>query len=986
MSVSGDKKVLIIEDEALVARELELRLSKLGYVVVGVAATGEEAFRLAEKYRPDIILADIHIKGDEDGIAVSRRIRVKRDVPVVFLTAYSDTETVARAKEVTPYGYIIKPVENRELEVAIEIALYKSNVERELGETRELLAMALQCIGTALIFVDHKGVINQINSEMLSLLATDFADESGRLWYETLRIGADSGAAQLISQAIKSSSLTRLSPFVLVNRENQSFLVDGMIGPMLTGHVLIFRNITPLNDDIEKLSSPSGSGSLFITGKNSFVQMMIAADLGDKESVLSANGNFDRDGLMKEIEKIINQSLRSTDMASRYGDKLLIASLPYTSLEEGEAIAANLLDDLSVRKFQQGKVVCTFSIGLAQGVQGDADPFELLRRASKAMEIAREKGVNKAHIFRHESGSDLQVLRQGNEGARSYAHVLLLWNLMNTLGRDENSGEKLSMAVQHIERLIGLRSVFLFKWDKKEISLMASSMDTDSGVDTDWRRYLDKQVSDDMEKLILPVSDDQLHGEDHCIYRFQSGSENWILLLNGSSSLETQDFVFVEGMVNYLSAGIRALVDEALDEERDTQWLDSRKFVYESDSMKSLVDRLSMVAPTDATVLLSGESGTGKEMVASLIHEMSDRRNKPFVIVDCGAVVDSLIESELFGHVKGAFTGAVSDSSGRLREADGGTLMLDEIGELPLEVQSRLLRFVQDKKVMPVGGKGYHQVDTRLIAATNRNLKQMVDEGSFREDLFYRLNVFSVELPPLRERKSDIPALATHFLNQFAMRYHKKIEGFSPEAMNLLLAASWKGNVRELSNLVNRSVILCKDSLISPIHMGLYDSFPGGRDERVSWEEEGTARSRLRNEIAECIRRCTRENEFPPLGIMLEKDLILAAQEKQGGVSSKTAAFLNLPETTLRRKLIKINEEMSRDAPARPDYWEVVKETIPSYLDFAAGRRLAILEDCQKIVMDEARKQTSNRSKIANLLGVSQPTYRKMLGESDDSP
>jgi two-component system response regulator GlrR len=220
------------------------------------------------------------------------------------------------------------------------------------------------------------------------------------------------------------------------------------------------------------------------------------------------------------------------------------------------------------------------------------------------------------------------------------------------------------------------------------------------------------------------------------------------------------------------------------------------------------------VARTEATVLLTGESGTGKELFARAIHEASERRDAPFMAVNCGAIPEPLLESELFGHVKGAFTGAIRDQKGLFQAAAGGTLFLDEIGDMPLALQVKLLRVLQEREVRPVGSTQTVKIDVRIISATHRDLKAQCAAGRFREDLYYRLNVVSLALPPLAERREDIPLLAQHFVAQLAERYRKAISGFAPEAMEALIAAAWKGNVRELQNVVEKCVALCATEVI----------------------------------------------------------------------------------------------------------------------------------------------------------------------------
>lgn len=238
-----------------------------------------------------------------------------------------------------------------------------------------------------------------------------------------------------------------------------------------------------------------------------------------------------------------------------------------------------------------------------------------------------------------------------------------------------------------------------------------------------------------------------------------------------------------------------------------------------SQPMQSVYRMVARCAPTNSTVLLRGDSGTGKELIARAIHFNSLRKDQPFVIVDCASLSENLLESELFGHVKGSFTGAVSNKKGLLETADGGTLFLDEIGNISLSTQAKLLRFIEEREFKAVGDIQSKTVNIRLITATNKDLENMIAEGSFREDLYYRINIFPIEIPPLRKRRDDIPALAFHFLNQFSKEMGRQVKEFSAGAMNLLMNHDWPGNVRELENIVHRAVILASDKTIRQAHL-----------------------------------------------------------------------------------------------------------------------------------------------------------------------
>lgn len=247
-----------------------------------------------------------------------------------------------------------------------------------------------------------------------------------------------------------------------------------------------------------------------------------------------------------------------------------------------------------------------------------------------------------------------------------------------------------------------------------------------------------------------------------------------------------------------------------------TKTLETRSIVYKSEVMRQLMKMVDRVAPSNATVLILGESGTGKELVARAIHDRSNRAHKPFVAINCGALRETLLESELFGHEKGAFTGAYTRKIGLAEAANGGTLFLDEIGELSPGIQSKLLRFIQEGEIFRVGGKDPIKVDIRLISATNKELDQEVMNGHFREDLYYRINTITMHSPPLRRRKEDVPLLVEHFLSKAGTKYINQGRQMSEEAMKALMKYDWPGNIRELQNVCERLQILAEGHLIMP--------------------------------------------------------------------------------------------------------------------------------------------------------------------------
>ena len=249
------------------------------------------------------------------------------------------------------------------------------------------------------------------------------------------------------------------------------------------------------------------------------------------------------------------------------------------------------------------------------------------------------------------------------------------------------------------------------------------------------------------------------------------------------------------------------------------QFRNQRRFeqlIGNSPALEAVLEQVERVAPTDSTVLLQGETGTGKELIARAIHNISSRCGRPYIKMNCAAIPFDLLESELFGHEKGAFTGAIAQKIGRFEMADTGSLFLDEVGDIPLALQSKLLRVLQEQEFERLGGTRTHQVNVRLVAATNRNLVDMVKRNEFRSDLFYRLNVFPIQLPPLRERRGDIPALVEHFVELYSRRMDKQIEQVGAETMTALSSYDWPGNIRELQNFIERSVILSDGPVLRP--------------------------------------------------------------------------------------------------------------------------------------------------------------------------
>jgi DNA-binding NtrC family response regulator len=445
--------------------------------------------------------------------------------------------------------------------------------------------------------------------------------------------------------------------------------------------------------------------------------------------------------------------------------------------------------------------------------------------------------------------------------------------------------------------------------DDPEILEVIAEMLQQAGYDVDQAgdgRKAIRRIEDDFYDLVITdLNLPKVDGMKILQYIVDQSPETMCVILTGYGTIKGSVEAVKRGAFDYISKPVKSdeillVVEKALkfrQLERENLVLKQQlrkkyrfeNFIGDSKPIQKVFELIERVADTDSTVLITGESGTGKELIAKAIHYNSYRRDNPMIVINCGAIPEELLESELFGHEKGAFTGAHKMRVGRFELANGGTIFLDEIGDMSPNLQVKLLRVLQEQKFERVGGTRTLQIDVRIIAATNKNLISAVNKGTFRQDLYYRLNVIPIKVPPLRLRKSDIPLLVDFFVKKFNKQKRKRMSGFVPEALDALLAYSWPGNVRELENLVERLIILANSDQIE------IDDIPGsikgksGRFESI-------------------------EVKIPKDGIVFdqaveeyEKKLILQALSETNWVKTKAAKLLNINRTTLIEKMKKKN-------------------------------------------------------------------------------
>ena len=742
------------------------------------------------------------------------------------------------------------------------------------------------------------------------------------------------------------------------------------------------------------------------------------------------NERLDRrsgDLVLAEIATALRASLRSRDHVARYGGATFAVILFDTGPDVGRAVSENLIRRLDEQRYHGGILRLKFGAGLAVTDGTEAiDAQEMIRRADQALSAARrDDDMGRVRIW--ERGSDienagsidrLQGIYTGDKN-KDYRNMRLLVDSVAVVASSADPAELAERFTARLFETLQARRVAVVERSRAgSFEVLGGFERTAGGA----RRF--EVTPPDLE--VLERSSREAHfvaaGSDpggSSLYALPLFlQDRWLggIVLEVPSSFDDSDRRFLDA----LASGMAVALDRArlLERERERRQeekerleaevsdlrrvMHGSRIAYRSAAMESLLATARKIAHTDTTVLITGESGTGKEMLAHTLHELSGRNQRPLVVVDCGAIAPTLIESELFGHEKGAFTGAHTRKQGRLARADGGTVFLDEIGDLPLDLQGKLLRFVQEKQFTPVGGVAVRKVDVRIIAATNVDLRAKVTEGAFREDLFHRLNVIRLHVPPLRERQDDILHLATLFLQQFAALYRRPAHHFTERAMTALAVYPWPGNVRELQNLVMTSVLFCDgpevdigdfrgfQAALSPVptsstvgNSGTASASAPSAAASESGGGDADPATRLRNALAREVAAAIAGGAggLIPLGKWLAEDLVLAADRMAAGGVRRGALLTGLADTTYRRQLKGAVARRAAGVALRSATWDDVTSLLEDFIrarprdtdvcQWAEARLLAVIESA---VAGDIRK-------AAALLGVTQPTLLRRRAE-----
>ena len=885
------------------------------------------------------------------------------------------------------------------LAMMLSLLRQQSSISQDKVYVEHKLNLLSDCLGDLSLTLNAKGEIKDINPELLSMLGTKGLSAIGQNWLSSLHIPSSTAKKRMqhiLSDLGLTHSMTRLPPFP-IQLDKTVLMVDGFVGPLPDNEtLLILRQVAQWQSQewVAQLSEQSTPVTLLLINPDEFAQLnrTHGRDVGDQ--------------VLKEVMQCISVVLRGNDFASRYSGAVFAAHLPETNEKQGQILATRMLQTLRSTSFTSKKLKLEFSLGLAsldsEEQLGEQSPLELFRRANAALQAARSIGGGKLVSWQPQFDANILANLDRMSGKFSQAPnddfrlMNLQWDIIRLIG----STHSLQAFSTQVCQLLagGLQSKFagLYTQQGDALSCLASST---AIADIEVKRihqWVNRNVTSTSSgtRLAQPITE---LSDFHCtIIPLETRDQCLGFLVVCWSPQGKDNAQKCAEQLEQVTPNLAAAIDRIMLLEQDqnrrsvagNEPSPEHELLFESAAMRTLMQQVQLVAPTDASVLIIGESGTGKEVIAQQLHNHSLHPDKPFITVDCSTIVEHLIESELFGHRKGAFTGATTEQPGKIAQADGGTLFLDEVGELPLDIQSKLLRFVQEKTFVAVGDQRIRKVDVRLVLATNRNLPDEVAQGRFRADLYYRINVFTLNLPTLNDRGDDPLLLCRHFLRKFSQQYNKDILDFSAAAIDKLNAYTWPGNVRELRNCMMRAVILCAGDYVEAEHLILQEqgddvslkssaSSPAQMPDLLS---AGTKPDRVKLErvsalLTQAIAIACQQNQLFSISGWLEKQWLNQCVVKWGSLY-QVALQLEQSESTIRRRYAKLNKQDF----AHLDLAELTLQCSRVFTEILEHKPHsaswpAIESSLQQLVLQQDLSQQHK----AKLLDVTQPTLRKII-------
>ncbi len=756
------------------------------------------------------------------------------------------------------------------------------------------------------------------------------------------------------------------------------------------------------------------------------------------------------DTALRQVATQLSVNLRCSDGTFRYGGAVFGIVMPDTTLAAAQSAAEKLRQALTRNGYLDGAARFTFSTGVAVYEPGEqSNAAELLRRADQALNVAKLAGGARSVVWTPD-GTDSGVGTLDRlsgiftaDTEKDYRNMLLLWDTITVISARPETESIAAEFVGRVGSTFRPERVALYSCPEQDPPCLLAANRANADGEGRISDQREAALSEQQKELLAMARKHRrterrrlepsrrgggvTAGKAYTAYAVPLLAQDdclACLYLHGPEetlALDNSDLVFL----NALASQIAVALDRAAlalrwrqEKERESQRLREEvkelrqamqhtRLVYQSRQMNAVVQTLRKVAPTNVTVLITGESGTGKEMLARTLHDLTARRKRPFITVDCSAIAHSLMDAELFGHVKGAYTGAQVSSPGRILQAEGGTLFLDEIGEIPLEIQTKLLRFLQEKEITPVGATRPVKVDVRIVSATNRNLGDEVANGRFRTDLYYRLQVVTATAPALRERPDDIMPLAHYFLEKFSSEYGKSLKSLNTAAEQALVDYPWPGNVRELQHRILQAVVMSDGDLIDAAELQLPDAVSPDRTVVPDRQQlngvtapvplrepdagnpasaptpgpvNGNPWTALRDALRQQVTKALERGGPPvPLGRWLAEDLVLAANTASRGTARRASTALGMAETTFRRRLEKVKRDLQTGLMARTESWSAVQPVLPRLVtNGAAPANKNILDHARQILLEEVAERVQQNTALGSaLMGVTAPTYRR---------
>lgn len=745
-------------------------------------------------------------------------------------------------------------------------------------------------------------------------------------------------------------------------------------------------------------------------------------------------GMLKGDKIITEIAQFLQNVTREEDILCRFGGALFGIAFPVIQVEDAEKVANKLLASLQSKCYLEEKLKLEFCLGTAtvsfqntetQSLEAAkillAQADQSLTKAQKA--LVEQDNINADNIDISNRYSHLNSIFTADPQT-DYRNMLLLWDITSTIAGETDFETLLEKVISRLAKAFNFNYAGLYGSSDVVENAYAYKIDANNNaVNIDPQHIInDRLVAQLAKQACASHLMEEFKNESLAVVVTHLGintSDCFYLYADNSDFVITQDTkALISSITLQLGKALRRVrLEQQVNAQLQNQVeallqddFDPSKIVHRSESMKRLLRQAQRAATSDATVLITGESGTGKERLMHAIHQFSPRRSKPLVIVDCGAIPETLIESELFGHAKGAFTGATGNVAGKIKEANNGTLILDEIGELPLLMQSKLLRFVQEKHYTPVGSSEVYDVDVKIVAITNRDLAAEVQRGSFRKDLYYRLNVVTLNIPPLRERREDIPLLANYFLNLFAHRYGNGNHFLSAQTLESMKLYDWPGNIRELENCLMQAMLLSESNEISIQQLNLANERNADESttDAIVTETKSSAAIETNPEESHEINKCSpsinatpyidentwrvslsqaftvlleeieRSSQFrtAPIGKWIEDDLVLEAYRFGKENIRDIALKLDISLSTARRRVLQVTH--SPVSTIKPDCWPKVLYQLSPIArgELHVNNCLQVI----KLLLLEQMLQTTDGSMslAAQRLGVSEPTFYKL--------